>query len=66
MRPQEETQKCRETETEPETVRGRETWRLGCPKAPVALLVFTFCHSLEYHRALKEFPRRSKFEEIKV
>lgn len=40
----------------------RATWR---PRGMVRL-VFTFCHSLEYHRAQKEFPRTSKFEEIKV
>ena len=40
--------------------------RMGRLEAPAAGLVFTFCHSLEYRGALKEFPRRWKFEEIKV
>lgn len=42
---------------------GAETGRLA---AAAAALVFTFYHSLEHRAALKEFPRRSKFEEIKV
>ena len=42
---------------------GAETGRLA---VPAAALVFTFCHSLEHRASLKEFPRRSKFEEIKV
>lgn len=54
--------KHREEQREREKARQR----MGRLEAPVARLVFSFCYSLEHHRALKEFPRRSKFKEIKV